>query len=43
MNKQISKPNITKDIEIKNKLTVTTGERGGDNGGKSLKGLQEQL
>ena len=43
MNKQISKPNITKDIEIKNKLTVTKGEMGGENGGKRLKDLQEQL
>ena len=41
MNKQISKPNITKDIEIKNKLTVTKGERGGDNGGEREKGFQE--
>ena len=32
--KQTSKQNITKDIEIKNKLTLTRGEVGGDNGGK---------
>ena len=25
---------MTRDTEIKNKLTVTRGERGGDNGGK---------
>ena len=31
--KQTSKENITRDIEIKNKLTVTRGEVGGDNGG----------
>ena len=35
--------NITRDIEIKNKLTVTRGEMGGDNGGKRVKGLQGQL
>ena len=35
-----SKQNITRDIEIKNSLTVTRGEVGGDNGEK---GLQEQL
>ena len=29
-----SKQNITRDIEIKNKLTVTRGEMGGDNEGK---------
>ena len=32
--KQTSKQNITRDIEIKNKLTVTRGEVGGYNGGK---------
>ena len=31
--KQTSKQNITRDIEIKNKLTVTRGEVAGDNGG----------
>ena len=31
---QTSKQNITRDSEIKNKLTVTRGEVGGDNGGK---------
>ena len=30
--KQKIKKNITRDIEIKNKLTVTRGEMGGDNG-----------
>ena len=32
--KQTSKENITRDIEIKNKLTVTRGEWGGVNGKK---------
>ena len=32
--KQTSKQNITRDIEIKNNLTVTRGEVGGDHGGK---------
>ena len=31
---QTSKQNITRDIEIKNTLTVTRGDRGEDNGGK---------
>ena len=31
--KQKSKQNLTRDIEIKNKLTVTRGEVGGDNAG----------
>ena len=35
--------NITRDIEIKNKWTVTRGEVGGDNGGKRVKGFQEQV
>ena len=30
----MSKQNITRDIEIKNNLTVTRGEVGGDNGRK---------
>ena len=30
----MSKQNITRDTEIKNKLTVARGEGGGDNGGK---------
>ena len=41
--KQKSKQNITRDIEIKNKWTVTSGKRGGDNGGGRVKGFQEQL
>ena len=41
--KQISEQNRTRDIEIKNELTVTRGEVGGDNGGKKGKGFQEQL
>ena len=38
LTKQISKQNINRDIEIKNKLTVTRGER--DNGGKMGMGCQ---
>ena len=30
-------------MEIKNKLTGTRGEVEGDNGGKRVKGFQEQL
>ena len=33
-----SKQNITRDIEIKNKLTVTRGEVGGDNEGERFSG-----
>ena len=39
----MSKQNITRDIEIKNKLAVTKGQVGGDNGGERGKGFQEQL
>ena len=35
--------NIARNIEIKNKRTVTRGEMGGDNGGKRVKGFQEHL
>ena len=35
--------NITRDMEIKNKWTVSRGEVGGDNGGGRGKGFQEQL
>ena len=35
-----SKQVRTKDIEIKKKLTVTRGKRGGDNGGKKGNGCQ---
>ena len=35
--KNTSKENVTRDIEIKNNLTVTRGEVGGDNGGKGKK------
>ena len=38
---QTSKQNITRDIEIKNKLTVTKRELGEDNGGKRVKCFQE--
>ena len=38
--KEKSKQNITRDIEIKNNLTIARGEEGGDNGGK---GFQELL
>ena len=33
------KQNITRDSEIKNRLTVTRGEVGGDNGAKRGKGF----
>ena len=39
--KKTSKQNITRDIEIKNKLTATRGEGDGDNGGKKGDGLSE--
>ena len=35
--KQTSEQNRTREVEIKNKLTVTRGEGGGDNGGKKVK------
>ena len=38
--KEKSKQNITRDIEIKNNLTIARRESGGDNGGK---GFQELL
>ena len=38
--KQTSKQNITRDTEIKNKLTATRGKVGGDNGEKGEKGCQ---
>ena len=38
-----NKQKITRDIEIKNKLTVTRGEVGGDTGGKREKGFQEHV
>ena len=41
--KQTSKQNITRDIDIKNKLTETRGEVGRHNGGERWKGFQEQL
>ena len=37
-----SKQNITRALEIKNQLTVSSGEVGGDNGGKSGKSFEEQ-
>ena len=43
INKTNKQENITRDIEIKNKLTVTKGEVGGDNGVKRGKGFQELL
>ena len=43
LRKQISKQNITRDIEIKNKLTVTRGVVGGTNGWKRGKGCQEYV
>ena len=41
--KQTSKQNISRDIEIKNNLTVTRGEVGGNNVGKRGKGFQEHV
>ena len=38
--KQTNKQNITRDIEIQNKLIVTRGEVAEDNGGKRGKGCQ---
>ena len=45
INKTNQQANITRDIEINNKLTVTRGEVGGDSGGRGEggKGFQEQL
>ena len=40
MNKQTSKQNITRDIDIKNKLTVARGEVREDNGGERREGCQ---
>ena len=37
------KQNITRDIEIKNKLKVTRGKVGGDNGRTVGKGFQEHV
>ena len=37
MGKQASKENITRDNKIKNNLTVTRWEVGGENGGKGRK------
>ena len=41
--KKTNKENITKDIELKNKLTITRGEGEGDNGGKMRKSFQEHI
>ena len=43
MTKQTSKKNITIDMEIKNKLTVTRGEVGGHNGGKGGRVINEHV
>ena len=40
INKQTSKQNITRDIEIKNNLIVTRGEVGRDNGGEGERVLR---
>ena len=40
MNRRKSKQNITRDIEVKNYLTIARGEWGGDSG---KRGLQELL
>lgn len=37
------KQTVTRDIEIKNNLTINTGEVGGDNGWQRGKVFQEQL
>ena len=39
IDKEKNNQNITRDIEIKNILTVTRGEVGGDNVGKQEKGF----
>ena len=36
INKEKSKQNITRDIEIKNIVTIATGEWGGDGGERGL-------
>ena len=41
--KQTSKQNITRDIEIKNKLTVTRGEEGGGERGKEVEGSSRNM
>ena len=41
--KQTSKHNITRDTKIKDNLTVTRGDVGGEDGWKEGKGYQEQL
>ena len=41
--KRKSKQNITRDIEIKNNLTVSIREVGEDNGGGEEKGFQEYV
>ena len=43
INETNKKQNINRDIEIKNNLTVTRVEMGGDNGCEGGKGFQEQL
>ena len=40
MNKRNSKQNLTRDIDIKNNLSVTRGEVGEENGFKGGKGCQ---
>ena len=42
-NKTNKQENITRDIEIKNNLTVTRGKLRGNNGGKEGKDFHEQL
>ena len=41
--KQTSEQNRTRDIEVKNKLTVTRGEVGGDNGEEKGEGLSRSI
>ena len=36
INKEKSKQNVTRDIEIKNIVTIVSGEQGGDSGERGL-------
>ena len=43
INKSNKQAKVNRDTEIKNKLTVTRGEVGGDNGREKGNGFQKQL
>ena len=43
INKTNKHQNVTGDTEIKNNLTVTTGEMGGHNGGKRRRVVKEHV